>query len=205
MALRRTVKTLICFLLFLVSAGFLAYGWMALQFDYAQKALERGDADQAMGHYARVESAFDQVPGLPELLQREYGHLSFHQVSILYRQMRDEEALAKLEQLPGHAPDLASRSEYSYWMGNLLFRQAAQSGDPETTVNLLKTALSEYQRGLSVEPDNWDLKFNYELVRSIFSQQDRDRKAQAQKVKSIMDKMRPKEPSLHGLAPEKRG
>jgi hypothetical protein len=90
-------------------------------------------------------------------------------------------------------------------MGNLLFRQALESKDPETVTNALKSAMSEYQRGLAAQPDDWDLKFNYELVRSILVQPERDRKAQEQKVKSIIDKMRPQEPSQQQVAPEKRG
>jgi hypothetical protein len=65
--------------------------------------------------------------------------------------------------------------------------------------------MSEYQRGLAAQPGDWDLKFNYELVRGILAQPERDRKAQEQKVKSIIDKMRPHEPSQQQVAPEKRG
>ena len=90
-------------------------------------------------------------------------------------------------------------------MGNVLFRQAIESKDGETATNSLKAALSEYQRGLAQQPDDWDLKFNYELVRNILAQPDRDRKSQEQKVKSIMDKMRPQDPSQQQMAPEKRG
>ncbi len=205
MAMGNYIKSAGYLLIFLASAAFIAYGWMMLQFDYARKALDRGEATQAMDYYARVESPFHKVPWLPELLQQEYNHLTFNQVAILYRQRKDEEALLKLEQLPGHAPALGSSGDYSFWMGNLLFRQAVQSHDPEASVNALKAAMSEYQRGLAAEPEDWDLKFNYELVRNIFAQQDRDRKSQEQKVKSIMEKMRPKEPSYQELVPEKRG
>jgi hypothetical protein len=69
----------------------------------------------------------------------------------------------------------------------------------------LKAAMSEYQRGLAAQPDDWDLKFNYELVRNVLARPDRDRKAQEQKVKSLLDKMRPQDPSQQQIAPEKRG
>jgi hypothetical protein len=39
----------------------------------------------------------------------------------------------------------------------------------------------------------------------MLGQPDRDRKAQEQKVKSIIDKMRPPDPSQKQMAPEKRG
>ena len=205
MPIKRYVTTTGYLIVFLISAGLIAYGWLMLQFDHAQKALHQGDSARAMEVYARAEAPFQKIPWLADLFKDEYKHLSFNQVSILYSQRRNQEALAKLEQLPAHAPVLVESSDYSFWMGNLLFRQAAESKDPETSVNALKTALSEYQRGLVSQPDDWDLKFNYELVRKIFSQQDRDRKKQEQKVKSIMEKMRPQDPSRQELAPEKRG
>jgi hypothetical protein len=80
-----------------------------------------------------------------------------------------------------------------------------ESKDPETVANALKSAMSEYQRGLAAQPDDWDLKFNFELVRNILAQPGRDRKAQEQKIKSIIDKMRPQDPSRQQVAPEKLG
>jgi hypothetical protein len=113
--------------------------------------------------------------------------------------------LAKLEELPADAPTLVESADYSFWMGNLWFRQAVESKNPETSVNALKAALSEYQKGLVAQPDDWDLKFNYELVRNIFGQQDRNRQQQEQKVKTLIEKMRPQEPSRQEVAPEKHG
>ena len=205
MPIKKYIALTVYLFVFLISSGLLAYGWLMLQFDTAQKALRRGDSAQAMEVYARMEAPFHKVPWLADLFKDDYKHLSFNQVSILYSQGKNQEALAKLEQLPAHAPALTESSDYSFWMGNLLFRRAVESKDPETSVNALKTAMSEYQRGLASQPDDWDLKFNYELVRNIFSQQDRDRQKQQQKVKSIIEKMRPREPSPQEIAPEKRG
>ncbi len=192
-------------LVFTLSAGLLAYGWLMLQFETAQQALRRGDSAKALEIYARAEAPFHQVSWLAALLKDDYSHLSFNQIAILYSQHKNEEALVKLEQLPALVSALADSGDYSFWMGNLLFRQAVESKDAEASVAALKSALSEYQKGLASRPDDWDLKFNYELVRKIFSQQDRDRQKQEQKVKSVIDKMRPQEPSRQDMAPEKRG
>ena len=42
-------------------------------------------------------------------------------------------------------------------------------------------------------------------VRAIFAKQNRSQEKQEQKVKTILDKMRPQEPSQQQMAPEKRG
>ncbi len=72
-------------------------------------------------------------------------------------------------------------------------------------MNSLKEAAAAYRRGLEVEPDDWDLKYNYEMVQSILSQKGRGR-GQQKKVKSILRKMRQlKKPAEKELPPEKRG
>ena len=193
------------FLIFILSTGLLSYGWLIRQMDKAQKAWGNGDSPRALEIYGRLEGLFHKIPWLPRILEGEYKTVSFGRVSILYAQRRDDEAIKMLEELPAYNPSLSESGEYSFWMGNLLFRQASRTEDPESSVEALKSALSEYQRGLAAHSDDWDLKYNYELVRTIFSQRDRDKKKEEQKVKSILDKMRPTEPSRQDVAPEKRG
>jgi len=191
------------FLIFILSTGSLAYGWLLWQMDKAQKASANGDAPRALEIYARLEALFHKVPWLPRVLEEEYQNVSFSQVSILYGQGKNDEALKKLEQLPAYAPSSAESREYSFWSGNLLFSQAVQTKDPESSANSLKAALSEYQRGLMAEPDDWDLKYNYELVKYILIQKGREQKKEG---RSILEKMRPRvEPAQEQLPPEKRG
>jgi tetratricopeptide (TPR) repeat protein len=191
--------------LLIISVALIGYGWMMRQFERAQNAYRQGDSARALEIYGEVHSPFQKLPWMSTLFKDEYEHLNLNEVAILYSQRKYQEALAKLEGLPADAPSLVESGEYSFWMGNLLFRQALESKNPETSVNALKGALSEYQKGLVAQPDDWDLKFNYELVRHIFAQQDRNRQQQEQKVKTLIEKMRPQEPSRQELAPEKRG
>lgn len=192
-------------LVFLISAASIGYGLVTFELDRAQKAFSQGDLAGAMEAYARVERPLRQIPWLPQIFAEEHKQASLNQVAILYSQRDNAGALAKLEELPAYAPALGESADYSFWMGNLLVREAVESHDPETTVKTLRSALSEYQRGLAAQPDDWDLRFNYELLRSMLAKPDRDGKAQEQKVKSIIDKMRPTEPSQKQMAPEKRG
>jgi hypothetical protein len=194
-----------CTLIFLISLGLLAYGWLTLELDRAQRAFSQGDLAGAMAIYSRIEGPFQSLPWLTQILAEEHKQAGLNQVAILYGQRKNADALAKLEQLPAQAPELVESGDYSYWMGNVRFRQALESNDAETAMNALKAAMSEYQRGLAAQPDDWDLKFNYELVRNVLARPDRDRKAQEQKVKSLLDKMRPQDPSQQQIAPEKRG
>jgi hypothetical protein len=191
--------------IFLLSAGLIGYGWLTRELDLAQQALSRGDLAGAREGYARAERPLQQIPWLPQMLGEEHKQASLNQVAILYRQHKNADALAKLEEIPAYAPALGEDADYFFWMGNLLFRQAGDSKDPEAAVKTLRSAMSEYQRGLAARPDDWDLKFNYELLRNMLVQPDRDRKSQEQKVKSIIDKMRPTDPTQKQMAPDKRG
>jgi hypothetical protein len=192
-------------LVLLVSAALIGYGWLMLELDRAQKAFSQGDLDGALEIYARVERPFQELPWLAQVFADEHKQATLNQVAILYSQRRNADAVAKLEQIPGQAPALVESGEYLFWVGNLSFREALESKDAETSVKALKAAASEYQRGLAAQPDDWDLKFNYELLRKMLAQPGRDGKAQEQKIKSIIDKMRPAEPSQKQIAPEKRG
>jgi hypothetical protein len=205
MPMKKQVTWTGCTVVFLISLGLLAYGWLTLELERAQRAFAQGDLAGAMAIYSRVEAPFQSLPWLTQILAEEHKQVGLNQVAILYGQRKNADALTKLEQLPANAPELVESGDYSYWMGNVLFRQAVESNDPETAMNALKAAMSEYQRGLAAQPDDWDLKFNYELVRNVLAQPDRDRKAQEQKVKSLIEKMRRQDPSQQQMAPEKRG
>ena len=193
------------FVIFVLCTGLLGYSWLVFQVEKAREAQQEGDNEKAARFYSRAERPFYVVPGLPQILREDYKNVSLSQVSILYEQNQSEEAFKKLEQISTTAPFITETGEYAFWSGNLLFQRALQTKDPETSVNSAKAALAEYQKGLVAEPNDWDLQYNFELVSHIFLQKERDQKKEQQKVKSILDKMRPVEPSREDLAPEKRG
>ncbi|MGH7846699.1 MAG: hypothetical protein ACREQW_16245 [Candidatus Binatia bacterium] len=204
--MRKVLGPVCYFLIFIGSAALLGYGWLILRIDQAQRAQQRGDTETAAKIYSQAETPFYFVLGLARVLREEYKNVSLSQVSILYGQNRTEDAFKKLEQISTTAPLLMESGEYAFWTGILLFRQALQTKDPEASVNAAKSALSEFQKGLAAQPEDWDLKYNYELVSTIFLQKERSQKREEQKVKSLLDKMRPtNDPSGEDLAPEKRG
>jgi hypothetical protein len=202
--MKRLFTPLFYFVIFIVSVGLIGYGWLILQTQAAQTAHQQGDIQGATQIYGRAEKVFYFIPWLSRILPEEYKEVSLRQVAILYEQNRSDEAFEKLEQISITAPSLTESGEYSFWTGNLLLRRALQTKDPETSVNAAKAALSDYQKGLAAQPDDWDLKYNFELVSQLFQKGDKSK--DEQKVKSLVDKMRQQnEPSREELAPEKRG
>ena len=202
--MKRLFTPLFYFVIFIVSVSLIGYGWLILQTQAAQTAHEQGDIQGASQIYGRAEKVFYFVPWLSRILPDEYRDVSLRQVAILYEEDRSDEAFEKLEQISMMAPSLTESGEYSFWTGNLLLRRALQTKDTETSVNAVKAALAEYQKGLAAQPDDWDLKYNFELVSQLFQKGDKSK--DEQKVKSLVDKMRQQnEPSREELAPEKRG
>jgi len=204
--LKKFISPAFLVLIFLLSAGLISYAWWLFQIERGNRALRRGESLTAAEIYQSAEAFLGGVPWLAHFFKSDYQKLIFNQVGILYALGRDDEVMDKLDQGTRRAPFLAESGEYSFWTGNVLLRRAIQSKDPEESLEALKGALSEYQKGLAAEPDDWDLKYNYELVRQILSQKELDKKKEGERVKSILEKMRPTvEPSRQELPPEKRG
>lgn len=193
-------------LVVLVSAGLIAYSWWLFQIERGNWSLRKGARQTAAEIFSSAEAPLFKIPWLAYLVKSDYEKLFFNQIGILYAKGSHDEAIEKLDEGARRAPFLAESAEYSFWTGNIFLRRATQSKDPEASLNALQVALAEYQKGLAAQPEDWDLKYNYELVRHILSQTDRDKKKDAEKVRSILEKMRPTvQPSREELPPEKRG
>lgn len=204
--LKKWIWLVFLVLIFVLSAGLISYAWWLFQIEKGHRALRRGDYQTASEIYQAAEGPFRRFPWLAQLLRDDYQRSVFSQVGVLYAEGRNDEAIEKLQEEAVRAPSLLESGEYSFWTGNVLVRQAVLSKNPEVMVNALKAALEEYQKGLVAQPDDWDLKYNYELVKHILSQKDRDKKREEERVKSILEKMPPLvEPSREQLPPEKRG
>jgi tetratricopeptide (TPR) repeat protein len=196
---------LLAAILFL-SMGSLAYGWWLFQIERGNRASREGDAQSAARYYQEAEAPFRRLPWLAHLVRDDYERLTFNQIRLLYLRGQNEEVVDKLEEGLRRAPFLAETPDYSFWLGNVLLRRAVQTKNPEDKLKALNAALEEFEKGLAARADDWDLKYNYELVKHILSQRGQDKKEAGEKVKSILDKMRPtKDPARDALPPEKRG
>jgi len=192
-------------LVFLCSAGLIGYSWLVFQISRGVAAARHGELETASNIFERAEMPFRTVPWLSQILKSDYGKLTFDQVNVLFAQGEPEVIFDKLEEAVRSSPAIKDQGDFSFWMGNLLFQRAVASRDGEEALGYLKSALAEYQRGLAVAPQDWDLKYNYEVIRQIFAQKEQDSKREGEKVKSILDKMRPTQDKKQQIAPEKLG
>jgi hypothetical protein len=192
-------------LVFLCSAGLIGYSWMMHQMSRGVAAARHGELETAAEMFELAERPFRAVPWLSRILKGDYERLTFDQVNVLFAAGEPEAIFDRFEVAVRSSPTIKDQGEFSFWMGNVLFSRAATTQDGEEAVGYLKSALAEYQRGLAVAPEDWDLKYNYEVIRQIFSQKEKDSKREGEKVKSILDKMRPPQEKKQQIAPEKLG
>ena len=203
--MKKAIWSITLALTFLVSLGLISYSWWLFRIDMGNQAAQKGNGQGAAPYYKEAISPFQKAPWLSRILRQDYQGAVFNHVALLYTQGKDDVILETLEQEARQGSPSTETGAYAFWMGNVLLRRTGQSKDPEAMMNSLKEAAAAYRRGLEVEPDDWDLKYNYEMVQSILSQKGRGR-GQQEKVKSILRKMRQlKRPAEKELAPEKRG
>jgi tetratricopeptide (TPR) repeat protein len=192
-------------LVFLCSAGLIGYSWMVFQISRGVAAARQGEPERAAALFELAETPFRTIPWLARILENDYNRLIFDQVNVLFAQQDQEVIFDKFEEAVRNSPAIKDQGSFAFWTGNLLFRRAVASQDGEEALGYLKSSLAEYQRGLAAAPEDWDLKYNYEVVRQILAQKGQDGRKEGEKVKSILDKMRPAQEKKQEIAPEKMG
>jgi tetratricopeptide (TPR) repeat protein len=192
-------------LVFLCSAGLIGYAWLVFQMSRGVAAARQGEFETASAIFSLAETPFDRVPWLSRILKEDYDNLVFDQVHVLLARGGQEAIFDKFEEAVRYNPTIRDQAEFAFWMGNFLFRRAVASQDGEEALSYLKSALAEYQRGLTLAPEDWDLKYNYEVVMQILAQKEQGKNKEGEKVKSILDKMRQTPEKKQDITPEKLG
>jgi tetratricopeptide (TPR) repeat protein len=192
-------------LVFLCSAALIGYSWLVFQMSRGVAAARQGELEKAAAIFELAETPFRTIPWLPQILEDDYNRLILDQVNVLFSHGEPEAIFDKFEEAVRNSPAIKDDGNFAFWTGNLLFRRAVTSQDGEEALGYLKSSLAEYQRGLAVAPEDWDLKYNYEVLRQILAQKGQDGKKEGEKVKSILDKMRPAQEKKQEIAPEKLG
>lgn len=193
-------------LIFFVSTGLLYYAWWLFHIERGNRTIREGDSQAGVMIYETAEAPFRRFPPLARVLRDDYQKLVFNHMGALYAMGKVDEVIEKLEKEAARVPFLHEAGEYSFWTGNFLMRRATESKDPKIMVKNLNAALSAYRRGLETQPDDWDLKYNYELLRRILSQKGHGTVNEEERVKSILKKMPPLfKPAREEIPPEERG
>ena len=188
-----------------ISLLLLGYGIWALQLERGARAAAHGELDTATALYTSAEWPFPSF--LARAFPDHYSRAVFPKIALLYNRGKTGDAVVELERATARAPSLAERPEFAFWSGNVLLRRALEATDSEIIIKHLYAAAAHYRKALEASPDDWDIKYNYELVQHVLAEQEQEKEKEQSKMKSILERIRtitepaPKEPP----PPEKQG
>ena len=121
------------------------------------RAMADGRLDGALAAYARAEQRFDRIGPAKQLVARDYDRTIANQLWALYRLGRYDETIEKADRAP-------ESTDPHFWAGCALFEKAVAEDKPETRLGWMSRAEEEFRRAVDAAPDDWDTKYDFELV-----------------------------------------
>lgn len=147
----------------------------------AEQAAMDQDYERALSLYAVAEARINQSSLTRQLFSDSYDAVLVNQFRILYRLDRLDQLL---EMAAAHADSAAAR----FWSGAALFARAIAETEKEAQIAWLGRASGEFRSALQLVPDDWDVKYNYELTERLLAEL-RDKPSPPDQ---IMELLRPK-------------
>jgi tetratricopeptide (TPR) repeat protein len=143
----------------LAGSAAVAYAaWMRPAAD-GDAALADGRYEQALASYAAAETRFDRLAA-KELFAGDYGHVMANRLWILHRLERYDEAVDTAQRAPESAAP-------HFWSGCAFFEKARAEEKPDMRLGWLTRAEEEFRRAVEAAPDDWDTKYDFELVTKL--------------------------------------
>jgi len=158
----------------------------------ADQALVEGQYDRALQGYAAAEARFDRVAAAKQLFAADYNRVVANELWALYRLGRYDEAIDKAERSPeGAQPHL--------WSGLAFFQKGRVEEKPEPRLGWFSRSEEELRRAVEATPNDWDAKYDFELVTRVAAEL---RKQPKTPPNQVMQLLRP-QPKL-GNKPARR-
>jgi len=147
-------------LVLLAGCSAIAYArWMHPAAD-GDAALADGRYEQALASYADAEARFDRFAAVRELFAGDYSHVMANRLWILHRLERYDEAIDTAQRAPESARP-------HFWSGCAFFEKARAEEKPDARLGWLSRAEEEFRRAVEAMPDDWDTKYDFELVTKL--------------------------------------
>ena len=141
----------------IAGAAALAYARWTRPAADADAAVAQAKYEQALAGYAAAESRFDRFDAAKQLFAADYSHVMASQLWLLHRLERYDEAIETAQRAPESA-------QPHYWSGLAFFEKARAEDKPDPRLGWLTRAEEEFRRAVEAAPDDWDTKYDFELV-----------------------------------------
>ena len=177
-----------------LAAG-LALTWLAAwqrPFVDAERAAAAGDWPTALERYAAAESRFNDWPITQRIFPATHRAAIANQLAAQFRLGNFDVVLERAEVVPATAAS-------HFWTGSALFAKSQAEQNPETRLGWIGRAADEFKLALELEPQSWDVIYNYELTKRLF---DELKKKPKTPPKQLLELLRPQ--PKEGPRPVKR-
>jgi tetratricopeptide (TPR) repeat protein len=182
---RSGVVPLLAAILFLVSCVLLAYGYVeysiSKRWNTAQALKSKEQREEALAEYKALSEEIKRFDWLKTRFQTQYSASEVSRLELLYQLGKYDEVIELAD--ASIQEGIADVPAASFWNGNALFRKGSQEKEPENALPWLHRSMSQYRKAL--EEDNsgrWNVRFNYELVKTIIEQAENSKEKQTMKI-----------------------
>ena len=188
----KSVVSAAAVLALLAGAAAVAYARWTDPIADGDRAVADGRVAVALAAYARAEQRFDRIAPAKQLFVREYDRTVENQLWALYRLGRYDETIEKADRAPEGANP-------HFWAGCAFFEKAVAEEKPDARLGWMSRAEEELRRAVEAAPDDWDTKYDFELVTRLAAEL---RKQPKTPPNQLMQLLRP-QPKL-GAKPARR-
>jgi len=144
-------------LVLLAGGAALAYARWTDPIAEGDRAIAEGELERALAAYGRAEARFVRVGASKQLFAGDYERVVENQLWALYRLGRYDDTIDKADRAPAGALP-------HFWSGCALFEKARVEEQPEARLAWMSRAEEELRRAVESSPDDWDTKYDFELV-----------------------------------------
>jgi tetratricopeptide (TPR) repeat protein len=116
--------------------------------------------EQALARYLDAEARFDRFAAAKQLFADDYSHVMANQLFVLHRLRRYDETIDTAQRAPEQALP-------HFWAGCAFFEKARAEEKPDPRLGWLTRAEEEFRRAVEAAPDDWDTKYDFELVSKL--------------------------------------
>lgn len=188
-------------LVVITSVILLAYGYLQTSVsnrqDHAQQLESSEKAEEALAEYKDLVQYLGNLSVLKARFEEEYSGALIAQLRLLYQMRRYDEAIELADVcVQEQIRDMAAAH---FWSGNAFFQKGINEEMMEDGFTWFHRSQDQYRKGLEQDTEQrWNIRFNYELIRTALEQAEQDQDDKPVKVLRPKDQIRQADTKIAG-------
>ncbi len=195
------ILPLLLALLVIVSLGFLAYGYLQSsvesQTERAQQLEDSNQTQEAMEEYQNLVQYLGNLSVLRSRFDKEYSSAMIAQLRLLYSMERFDEAIELADICIQE--DISDLAAAYFWSGNAFFQKGINEEAMEDAFAWFNRSQDQFRKALEQDSqERWNIRFNYELIRTALEQAEQDQDDKPVKVLRPKDQIQQSDTKIAG-------